>query len=70
MNEKMEWNESVITLKNNDGKIKIKFNNEGVDELVNVFKTIMTYMTYHPKTIDSVFHDESSENYELQKDED
>ena len=64
--KKLEWNEAIITLERDDGKIKIHFNTESLEDTIHVFKTILTYMTYHPETIASVFNedDDRNENYD------
>jgi len=54
----LEWNEAKLKLATKQGTIQFSFNTEGLDELVEIFKTIMFWMGYQPDTIDKVFVDE------------
>ena len=56
--DKLEWNEAKLKVVRKNSTIQLAFNTESVEELVDVFKTIMFWSGYHPETIDSVFDTE------------
>lgn len=56
--EKLEWNEAKIKIATINGTAQFSFNTEGADELIEVFKTIMYWMSYMPETIDEIFKGE------------
>ena len=58
----MKLNEMESVIKYNDyngNKLTIKFSNDDtIDKMVDVFKTLLTHMGYQPSNISEIFNEE------------
>jgi len=56
---KLDENTGQLTYKGRVGELRLRFDEDGTaSDMVNLFRTIMTFMTYLPQTIDSIFIDD------------